>query len=365
MVIQIKVLREVVGVNNNRLFFYNKPNYYLKLKPEIERYFKPKSILLFGIVLPFYLPLKNNTNLTYKVNQNTLCHYRFHLVNHKEKFYSGSYNEIPVETNVQRTRVEMVYIPRNNMIISDELLSKSFNLLLEKLNELIKSIIIITKNKFISKVNGETLEPMVLYSLIDLTEYDVMNQGLFHLNYHKLENGGKPLSTKETDLVMCAIDLLPNNPFTFSTELYLSAIRSLHIGDLRKSVIDSQTAVETFLTALYRYLVLKEGYSQEEVDKKVNDIAFKNLVIHQFHKRLGGDFDIRDEGTPISDWWSNTYLLRNKIVHEGKLPSHSEAIKSIDSVNELFKYVTDLIHLSHNQEAYPELTSLILKPVEG
>ncbi|KSU63676.1 hypothetical protein AS034_05360 [[Bacillus] enclensis] len=349
---------------NGRNFYYNKENYILKLKPEIEKYFKAKQLLIFGIIVPFFIPLKNQNHLTYHVNKNELCHYRFHTIENKVNVYTGAYNEEPLNLPKKCTRVEMVYISKDKPSLDklEEFLSEKFDLLVGGLNQLVSSIIVLTKDPYVSKITREVLDPTILYSIIDPKNYTLKSEGLFQLNFNKLEQGGGYLTDINTKRVMEGIDLLPNNPFFRAAELFYGSKRSLSNGDYTRAVIDSQTSVEIFLTALYKYLLKKEGFSKSEIDKKSNEMRFKSMVIDHFHKRLGGDFNVDDIDSPVGNWWENTYLLRNNVVHEGYLPDFEKTEKCLDAVNTLNNYLTDLFHSEKIKKKYPELSQLVLKP---
>jgi hypothetical protein len=348
----------------DRRFYYNKANYYLKLKPEIEKYFNAKRLMFFGIVSPYFIPLKDNTNLTYKVNNSELCHFRFFTVENNINVFSGTYREEPVSISKKCSRIEMVYISKDKFSLdeNDPFLSQKFDLLIEKLNYLISSIIVLTKNTYVSKITKELLDPIIFYSIIDTKRFELVNEGLFNLNFNKVEQGGEYLSYTDTKRIMEGIDLLPDNPFYRAAELFYLSKRYLYAGDYSRAVIDSQTSVEIFLTALYKFLLRHEGFSVSEIDSKSSKMRLKSMVIDQFHKKLGGDFDIKDTNSPVGGWWKNTYLLRNDVVHEGHLPDYQEAEKCVNAVNTLNKYLTDLFHTEKVKEVFPELSILVGKP---
>ncbi|RZT15485.1 hypothetical protein [Fictibacillus sp. BK138] len=351
-----------------RTFYYNKANYILNLKSHIERYFKGKSMLQFGIALPYFVPFKDSTNVTYKVTNDVLNHFHFSKFNHTEPIYTGTYKEVSnQQQSINRTRVEMSYIYKKELkkdTCNEDYLTETFNLLLKNLNNIITSYILVTKDISVNKVKMENLDPIILFRLVSLKPYQEEYQGLFHLNFNKLDqNHENYLDTKKTDAVMRFIDTVGYelNPFTYTQELNLNARRYFKNGDFRQSVIESQTAVETFFTALYRQLLFNEENNLKVINEKVESIAFKNMVTHQFHRRLGGDFDITNKESIVGSWWKNTYLLRNKVVHEGFTPTSIQSNLCIEAVNNLFKFITDLLHENTNKDKYPALSEFLLK----
>ncbi|KRF52549.1 hypothetical protein ASG99_12365 [Bacillus sp. Soil768D1] len=345
---------------NKRLFYYNKTNYILRLKPEAEKHFSPKSILQMGINLPFFIPFKDGINVTYKVNKDELCHYRFSSYEHIEKIYTGAYDNEATEQKIHRTRVEMVYISRK-LVEKKEcnaiFLSEKFNLLLGKLNNIIISYVITTKDINVTKVKRQNLDPVLIYNMIEVSKYDKPKSGLFNLNFNKLDQSRQLLSHDQTGRIMMFIDTIEEklNPFAYSQELNLNAHLHYKNGDFRQAIIDAQTSVETFLTLLLKELLKAEKIPDKEINHKIELIAFKNMVMHHFQKRIGGDFNIKGNFSPVGKWWKEAYLLRNKIVHEGYFPSSIETENAMDSVVQLYKYIINLIHEDKIKEKYSML----------
>ncbi|MGF3104080.1 hypothetical protein [Rossellomorea sp. DUT-2] len=67
------------------------------------------------------------------------------------------------------SRIEMVYISKDKFSLAENeaFLSQKFDLLIEKLNYLISSIIVLTKNTYVSKITKELLDLIIFYSIID------------------------------------------------------------------------------------------------------------------------------------------------------------------------------------------------------
>lgn len=349
------------------MFYYNKANYFLTQKCEFDKYFKAKTIIQFGLHLPFYIPFKNKTHVTYNVNKEVLNHFGFFSYRHNEVIYDGSYNSSPVNQPINRTRVEMTYVSKD--YISEEqcedeaFLTDIFDSLIGKLNNLITAYIIATKDTSVSKIKLEELDPIIVFQLVDVRKYDVLYQGLFHLSFNKLENHKDQLSNLETDKVMGYIDTvgLDLNPFTYSTELLVSAIKYHKSGNYRQSAIEIQTSIEVFLTSIYKELLHAEKLDNETINKKIEDIKFRNMVEHQFHKRIGGSFDTRDKSSVVGTWYEKTYLLRIQVVHNGYIPDKHECELSLEAAQNLMNYIVDLAHESSNKKKYPSLSHFLIK----
>ena len=53
------------------------------------------------------------------------------------------------------------------------------------------------------------------------------------------------------------------------------------------------------------------------------------MVKNEFIKRVGGDWNIKNKASIIGSWYTKTYLLRNKVAHEGYFPSGAEATEAL------------------------------------
>ncbi|MBX0358952.1 hypothetical protein [Halobacillus sp. Nhm2S1] len=353
----------------NRPFYYTKGNYFMKMLPEIKKYFNPKYIIQFGIVLPFYVPFKDNTNLTYKLNNNELAHFHFSAITSKDKIYSGAYIEEEFVIENKISRVEMTFITKNSLpesIIQEDdkndSLTDIFESLLRKLNIVIDSYRIKQQDYDIYNITKEMLDPTILYRVCDGKRFKEINTGLFILHSNKLDKHRDTLLPMDTSTIMDFIDVLDNeiNPFTYSIKLKLESQREFKIGDFRNSVITIQTSIESFLSNLYKVFLIDEGIEKGEATKKARDIRFKNLVTHQIEYRIGGDFDLEKSNTVISKWWSNTYLMRNNIVHDGYSPNFTETQSALHSGLDIYPYIVDLLSDTEVASKYPNLVEYII-----
>lgn len=118
-------------------------------------------------------------------------------------------------------------------------------------------------------------------------------------------------------------------------ELVMRARGLFEERNARMSVIEIQTAFEVFAkgaVAVY--------YSQPENIGKIKDVNELNFAdIHKIH--LGRATGKRFEpGQSDHDrWHSDTYLLRNRVIHQGYVPSLEEALDAVLAVEYALEYL--------------------------
>lgn len=216
-------------MNTSRMFYYNKINYHLKLKPELSKYFTPKKMLIFSIVLPYWIPFSEKTSITYfDRKKQSIYHLHFSSIQHDEIIYTGAYRENGHTISNQKSRVEMVYSKKGDINITEENQSEIFDSLIITLNKVISSIIIKTKNLNIFKITKETLDPIVVYKFVNVKDY-TFESGLFTLHSNKIDIDTIRYTEAKSGEIVSFIDSYNLNPFSYSTELYYEAKRFLNM----------------------------------------------------------------------------------------------------------------------------------------
>lgn len=118
-------------------------------------------------------------------------------------------------------------------------------------------------------------------------------------------------------------------------EFMMSARSFLEHQSWRVAVIEVQTAFEVFVNE-----TIRKYYLGRKPIRTVNEILqsnFKNLLRSHLPSVVGKSFNRGD--TPYDRWNSNSYLLRNKVVHEGYNPTPNEAIEAVLGVEFALEYL--------------------------
>jgi hypothetical protein len=135
-------------------------------------------------------------------------------------------------------------------------------------------------------------------------------------------------------------NILDQQPFTRFIRFTTSARRSLfHHGDPSAAVVQAQTAAEVLLNSVLRLSLLEKGVSEHNIGVVMNS-RFKDRVTRDLARLLGGDWQLAGAG-PVATWWAQTYMLRNRVVHEGTDATAEEARAAMAAVKELENFVND------------------------
>ncbi len=124
-------------------------------------------------------------------------------------------------------------------------------------------------------------------------------------------------------------------------------------GFYEDSVINANIAVESYIRNLYKYFITFEN-PQKSDEEILNDMPFMTILKKEICNRLGGRWDVTQKETEIGQWYINTYILRNRIVHGTRKINYNQAKKSWQSTNECIKYIKTLVLDKKNK--YPTLS---------
>lgn len=126
---------------------------------------------------------------------------------------------------------------------------------------------------------------------------------------------------RSQDEVLAAVDAVNraragNAPFFQFIELYQAAEHHLGSGRQDQSVISACTATEVLVNTLFRVLWICLERGPESLPGVLR-APFRNQLTELLPKFLEDGVDLTDESLPPGRWYSDCYMLRNKIVHEG------------------------------------------------
>ena len=140
-------------------------------------------------------------------------------------------------------------------------------------------------------------------------------------------------------------EIANGNPFVRPVLLFLRADRAGRIrGDLTEHVIALQTTVEGRLYATWRVLLVDKGLASADIENEIgSDTPYKSLVVTVLPRLLGGRWDVTAPGTPVGEYWTALYELRNRIVHAGYEPLLFEAEKAKTAYDHLRVFVRERV----------------------
>jgi hypothetical protein len=127
-------------------------------------------------------------------------------------------------------------------------------------------------------------------------------------------------------------------PFFQFVELYQASEHHLGSGRHDQSVIAACTATEVFINTLFRALWV----SLERDPNKLSGVLkapFRNQLTELLPKFLVESLDLDDKASPPGRWYTDCYLLRNRVVHEGQKASAGEAYESKVATGDFVRWI--------------------------
>jgi hypothetical protein len=142
-------------------------------------------------------------------------------------------------------------------------------------------------------------------------------------------------------------DMLGGRPFLLSNIWFNRALRSLRLrGDYTDCVVSLQTAAESMFFDLMRGILVDRGKPSAEINAKISpELPFKTLF-DQISHVLGGNWQRTGAGI-VARYWNEVYLLRNRVVHAGHIPSSAEAESALSAFMDVREYVSDRLWQQH------------------
>jgi hypothetical protein len=346
--------------------YFNKDNYPVGFEPIYLNVCNmiPKTFVHFGILLPFYLPIYDGGCLTIGMGDDLVYTYVFSAY-FKERDEETRLKQIVTNpalhfAEANYSYVEMIYVMADDIELeNEEEMTICFDELLSKLNSIISSYIVVYKDAAAYRITKEMLPFMCRCQVIKPEEWNISGDFLFMLHTY-VPSERTLLTSDQLDRLGFYAVVQSNqlNPFTPSEELYLGARRYATRGFYRESVIETQTAVETFLTTLFIHLLVSDGTSKNDAATERENTAYLSMVKGGFAPRIGGTWDINRDTSVVGKYYKNTYLLRNRVAHGGYMPRLAEVWDAINSAQDLMEYAVSL--LRRKKKRYPDLQQYFL-----
>jgi hypothetical protein len=197
------------------------------------------------------------------------------------------------------------------------------------------------------------LEPCCICRIINPDSWEI-DKVLMLLNQNAPFD--KPtISLVETQAVVNYANVLKQNwnPFMLSSELIVNADRNLANGQYREAVIIIQSGFESFIMNLAHELYKSEGLASTDLESKLKEKGFTGFLKSEFHNRLGGNWKMSDESMQIGQWYAVCYMLRNKVVHTGYMPTFDETEQAFIACKNFIQEI--IAFVKNNQKKYPNI----------
>ena len=173
-------------------------------------------------------------------------------------------------------------------------------------------------------ISSRELRPVVMIGRLDLENHWEEN-GLMLM--HPDAHDRVPLSVAaiEARLAVTTDAILHQKPFVNTFQWQARAERRKYEGDSADAIVSFQVATETLLYELWALLLHDEGIAEAEIGSRRAQLPFASLIKRELAQFLGGSWDVTDTARPVGHYWTNLYLLRNRITHGGYQPHDGDA----------------------------------------
>lgn len=155
-----------------------------------------------------------------------------------------------------------------------------------------------------------------------------------------LTPGTSTINEEGHDTIQARLQTEHKVPITIS--LRLDAQDKLDLGEYRLAVITAGTMFEAFLKDGLKDLMAAEGMSDAEIVAVFVDngdyTRITTLAKETVPKTLHFDFEATDE---FKAWDEQTRKMRNRVVHEGHVPSEDEARAAYEAAESAIEFLTD------------------------
>lgn len=330
-------------------FFIGDDTFYSKIEPLYKNLeFEINTYLEFEISLPFQIALEDKSLFSFK-KENCILHYMYKLQKRNETVVE---HNLSVEKYYTSVIIGISYNSCNyNGDISSEETTNLFDYSLEELNKQIIAYTVCTKDDSCFRINKETLFPIVITNLVNLEE-KISNQSVFTLHRNFCYKKDNISYNKINDFIRhYNIYNEQTNPMLYAETYRLKANRKFKEGFYDEAVISVQTNIEILINIIYKEILLCSNYTEIEIQNTLENKSFMSIIKKELFKYLGGKWDITRSGTHIQEWYDDTYMIRNKILHAGYYPTFEETDLAINAAMKFRDFIFDRIRANKTKYA--------------
>jgi hypothetical protein len=213
------------------------------------------------------------------------------------------------------------------------------------LNRILRAYRFVSENPMVRPISVEDLDPFVLLRSIDAEGN--LGPWSFAAVHAMLPVSPTLLSDDEQQRIDTVIDMQGNgHPFiTYRDWLERAKYARFVRGDHANAIINLQTAVESFIIAVLVMVRVDQGLKGAQINMELAaDQGFQSLFTRQMHGFLEGLWDTTRKGTPVGDYWTHLYLVRNRIVHTGYVPTFADTERAFQAQQVLNDFIVNRIH---------------------
>lgn len=346
----------------SELFQLTQHTYNMELKPYYEEKIgNPKTLIQFSLLLPFYLPIEERGCTTLSLTGSTIS------ISYTSKAIDESYKVLSLGDSPRASNVEDIYTKLLTVVeltyVTDEdfstvgdnaegHLNKAFDEMILNLNAVIEGYQAKSKDKSVHYLTKEMFNVAEVARIVNIETWETLGQ-LFTLHpYMPYNQDVLPRDEIPELLRLARLSVNGENPFIYGIKQTLAARRYYSTGFYQESVIYAQISVESFIRTLFKELLITEGKTDIEIQTKLEDTSFMNMIKKELPQRIGGNWNVTSTGD-VAKWHEHTYKVRNRVVHTGYIPTFTEADNAVFHAVEFKTWV--IKQLRKKKKQYPRL----------
>lgn len=119
-------------------------------------------------------------------------------------------------------------------------------------------------------------------------------------------------------------------------------------GAFAACVISLQTGMESFFSELRSLLILDYRTRGEPGPQETEELSFK-WVVQSVGRWIGHGQWALSAATPLGRYWSDLYLLRNRVIHDSYRPTESEVVAAMTAHDDVRQWIAELL-LEHPKQ---------------
>ncbi len=213
-------------------------------------------------------------------------------------------------------------------------------------------------------ISARELRPVIMIGRLNL-ENHWEEDGLMLMHPDAKERVPLSVAAIETRMSNAIDSILHQKPFVSTFQWQARAERRKYEGDSADAIVSFQVAAETLLYELWALLLRDKGIAEAEIDDRRANLPFASLVKRELAQHLGGSWDVTDTNRPVGHYWTNLYLLRNKVTHGGYLPHDGDTEAAERAFLGLDEFLNDRLNAvsgSYPGASAAKLTASYLEP---